>query len=675
MRKQLFSLAVMLILLAVWIGSEPMLARAAGFVVNSNADDANAHDWLPGDGLCVDSQSRCTLRAAIEEANADPGTDTITFQAAMTILIDAGEGVLPSLDETATIDASGVWNTVNNAPGVTLNGGGGSFVGLYLGASSCQVYGLYITNFDGDGILVVSAANWIGGTGAGQRNVLSGNDTGISLYSSAAQNNILHNNYIGLAPAGNVKNPNDTGLYIGNGAADNIVGGNDAARVNYISGNTYNGVLIEGIGTDNNWLGGNAVGVGTDLSNLGNGAYGIRIQNGAANTVIGGASNSGNIVSYNAYSGVYVINAGGGTRITDNLISGNGSDGIEINNSTGCVVSDNMIGGNTLNGVRVVGTAAAGNLIWPNSIFGNGGKGILLQNGGNMSIAAPVISSASASGASGTVCAGCRVALYSDSGDEGQKYHDILWADGAGNWTYSGMLIGPNVTGTAIDISGNTSEFSSPYDISNTPPNTPTNTSPADGAAGVSVTTTLGWSGGDPDPGDTVTYDVYLGAANPPPLYQSDHPTTTLAPLLNPGVTFYWKIVARDNHGATTEGPVWSFTTASNTPPNTPSNPSPAHQATGVGLSPAFSWSGGDPDGDPVHYAVHGGEFSWVTSTLWYSGTVASFTLGFSFKPNTKYIWSVHANDNKGGVTVGPVWEFTTGVGYSHFVYLPAVMK
>jgi hypothetical protein len=59
------------------------------------------------------------------------------------------------------------------------------------------------------------------------------------------------------------------------------------------------------------------------------------------------------------------------------------------------------------------------------------------------------------------------VALYSDAGDEGQVYHDIVWADGSGNWSYvGGPLIGPNLTATAIDIGGNTSEFSTPVAVS-----------------------------------------------------------------------------------------------------------------------------------------------------------------------------------------------------------------
>jgi hypothetical protein len=47
---------------------------------------------------------------------------------------------------------------------------------------------------------------------------------------------------------------------------------------------------------------------------------------------------------------------------------------------------------------------------------------------------------------------------------------------------------------------------------------------------------------------------------------------------------------------------------SANSPPHTPSNPSPADGARGVGLSPTRSWSGGDPDGNTVYYTAEGHE-------------------------------------------------------------------
>ncbi len=96
----------------------------------------------------------------------------------------------------------------------------------------------------------------------------------------------------------------------------------------------------------------------------------------------------------------------------------------------------------------------------------------------------------------------------------------------------------------------------------NNPPSLPGNPSPANHATGVSINADLSWIGGDPDAGDTVTYDVYFGASATPPLVSNDHTGTSYDPgALDNNVTYYWKIVAADNHGAPTTGPVWDFTT------------------------------------------------------------------------------------------------------------------
>ena len=55
----------------------PKAAAASTFTINSTGDgpDSNA-----ADGACDDGTGHCTLRAAIQQANATPGTDTINFQ-------------------------------------------------------------------------------------------------------------------------------------------------------------------------------------------------------------------------------------------------------------------------------------------------------------------------------------------------------------------------------------------------------------------------------------------------------------------------------------------------------------------------------------------------------------------------------------------------------------------
>ena len=96
----------------------------------------------------------------------------------------------------------------------------------------------------------------------------------------------------------------------------------------------------------------------------------------------------------------------------------------------------------------------------------------------------------------------------------------------------------------------------------NNPPNTPSNPSPVNHATGVSISADLSWTGGDPDVGDTVTYDVYFGTGASPSLVSNDQTATSYDPgTLSSDTKYYWKIVATDNHAASTTGPVWDFTT------------------------------------------------------------------------------------------------------------------
>lgn len=104
----------------------------------------------------------------------------------------------------------------------------------------------------------------------------------------------------------------------------------------------------------------------------------------------------------------------------------------------------------------------------------------------------------------------------------------------------------------------------------NNPPSAPSNISPSNAATGVDTIVILSWTGSsDPDAGDSVVYDIYLGTTSPPSFYKSGHTSTSYTtPALEPLTTYYWKIVARDNHNAAADGPTWRFTTKNdNVPP------------------------------------------------------------------------------------------------------------
>lgn len=95
-----------------------------------------------------------------------------------------------------------------------------------------------------------------------------------------------------------------------------------------------------------------------------------------------------------------------------------------------------------------------------------------------------------------------------------------------------------------------------------------------------------------------------------------------------------------------------------NEPPYIPANPSPENGSTGVALDTDLSWTGGDPDGDPVVYDVYFGTAyplprvsEGQSSTTYDPGTLA---------PNTTYYWRIVAHDSHDASTTGPDWMFVT---------------
>jgi len=202
----------------------------------------------------------------------------------------------------------------------------------------------------------------------------------------------------------------------------------------------------------------------------------------------------------------------------------------------------------------------------------------------------------------------------------------------------------------------------------NTSPNTPFAPSPANHATGVSINADVSWTGGDPDAGDTVTYDVYLGTSSSPSLLSDNQAATTYDPgILAYNTTYYWYIAATDNHGTPNSGPTWDFTTESpDNPPFTPSSPSPLNHATNISINADISWTGGDADlGDTVTYDIYLGT-SWPapfrTTIGSYAATQSPITHDPGpLMPGTTYYWRIVARDNHGVTTEGSVWDFTTG--------------
>jgi large repetitive protein len=125
-----FTLAVIAFVLVGWMlpwsapgGAAPVAAATVTFTVNSTADSHDAH---PGNGKCADSAGRCTLRAAVEAANAEPGGTSVAIK------VPSGQYLLTlgSLDLTAnTIDITGA--------------GSGAIAGTGAGSTVVQAKGAF----------------------------------------------------------------------------------------------------------------------------------------------------------------------------------------------------------------------------------------------------------------------------------------------------------------------------------------------------------------------------------------------------------------------------------------------------------------------------------------------------------------------------------------------------
>ena len=402
-----------------------------------------------------------SLRWAVEQANVNPGPDNIVFSIPSS---DPGYNPatgawtirplspLPALtDDGTTVDGTtqiaSQGDTNPYGPEVEINGllAGSVVAGLTLASADNTVRSLVINGFSWTGILVKGADNFIAG------------------------------NYIGTDASGTTAVANGMGLVVEWGAADVLIGGANPVERNIISGNEDYGIFIRGETVTGVAIRGNHIGTNASGTAAVGNAKGVHIDVGAQNNVVGGdAAGHRNIISGNGW-GVAIL----GANTASNLVIGNyiGTDAsgmVALGNSLGGVTvqayahdntirPENLIAYNgSYGGVYVQGSETVRNTISRNSITNNAGPGVNNADGGNTELAPPIINNVTASRVSGTACAQCRVEIFSDPGDEGQKYEGAVIADEAGNWTWVGLATGPNVTATATDEAGNTSEFSSP---------------------------------------------------------------------------------------------------------------------------------------------------------------------------------------------------------------------
>ncbi|MEZ4701029.1 MAG: right-handed parallel beta-helix repeat-containing protein [Rhodothermales bacterium] len=407
---------------------QPAAAQAL-FEVNTTG---SARDLVPGDGMCLTFLGRCSLRAAIEEANATPNgasPDVIRFTGipvtgGLAVISLAGDG-LPAITDAVVIDGTtAAGEVVLDGTSVTSPGEALTASGLVLDAGSegSTVRGLTVGKFPWFGILLrsdnhVIVENRVGVRGdrtdigngkagvylasdnnivgrAGEGNVIGFNGSaGIHLLN--AQNNTIRGNYIGT---------DDTGFAMGNyhlngfefaggitvNADSNIIGGPMPGMGNIIGFNNRSGIYVDGVG---NKIRGNYIGADTSGRNIANTFRGILIHDGGGNTIGGIGDGMGNVIGFNPYG---ILLWAPETKIQGNYIGTNdagddlgngvailiGTDGgygnvigfgknaaIDLSVDKGNVIAFNESG--ILIGEGLIGAAPTNNTVRGNSFYNN----------------------------------------------------------------------------------------------------------------------------------------------------------------------------------------------------------------------------------------------------------------------------------------------------------------
>lgn len=298
-------LALMAALLAAMVVLAGKPAHAATTFTVNNVED-------PGSGTC--DGAGCTLREAITAANSVPGADTIRFNIPGTgVHTIKPTSALPVITDTVTIDgytqAGANENTnptgaINATPRIELEGiFAGQFEnGLEIEAAEAPgsvIKGLVINRFDrgivvdtgdcdnvapvklegnfvgtdptgtfdegnnGTGVLT-SCPTVVGGSTPEARNLISGNDAGVSLKISGST---VKGNLIGTAKDGKSDLGNDL-MGVDVGGLPKLVGGTTPEDANTIAFNGLDGVSVSGSLTGHDIMGNSIfsnAGLGIDL--------------------------------------------------------------------------------------------------------------------------------------------------------------------------------------------------------------------------------------------------------------------------------------------------------------------------------------------------------------------------------------------------------------------------
>ena len=352
---------------AVAARSAPQQAQEQTWTVNGSGDEPDANI---GDGVCATAAGACTLRAAISEANNHRGLDSIHFNIAGTgpHTIRLGSS-LPNLsDDTGRtrIDGYTQQGAVPNTDPVASNAkimiqlegrGAGSFAALSVNSSNNVIRGLAFHNLER--ALNVAVSNQIGAPAADNRILgcfIGVNAAGVTPYTSGGVETGAY------------------GIYVGNRAANTLIGSAALADRNVISGNAQDGIFVIDPGTNATRIVNNIIGLDpTGTRRVPNWSDGIDIGRGAQNTVVGGQEvGERNVISGNEGEGVELSHF---ITTTLNIVSGNFIGTDLSGNNTRPLVTLNRGFGISLE------DRVSGNQIGPGNVIANNRRGGIYVSG------------------------------------------------------------------------------------------------------------------------------------------------------------------------------------------------------------------------------------------------------------------------------------------------------
>jgi hypothetical protein len=130
------------------------------------------------------------------------------------------------------------------------------------------------------------------------------------------------------------------------------------------------------------------------------------------------------------------------------------------------------------------------------------------------------------------------------------------------NTAYYWRIKATDTKGLSSDYSGAFKFYTAGESVINHLPFAPEVLAPAMNATLITTTVSLKWDATDVDTNDELTYDVYLGTANPPTEKVSENNAEkTVDIAVESSKEYFWKVVVKDNKGGETVGQIWKFKT------------------------------------------------------------------------------------------------------------------